>query len=82
MGTCIFVSLQSHIIAELSELEGTQKDFWVQLLSEFSFCLDGGKNREKANIWIHKHYCESLLIQSVPIIILTSINWFEETQSC
>lgn len=47
MGTCIFVSLQSHIIAELSELEGTQKDHWVQLLSEFGVFLGGVKTGRK-----------------------------------
>lgn len=81
MVTCIFISLQSHTITELSALEGTQKDHWVQLLSEFSFCLDGGRNGEKADMWIHKNYFRCLLIQS-HIIILTSVNGFEETQSC
>ena len=41
----------------------------------------GRRNGKKVNICINKYAVRVLLIQSIAILILPAINWFDETQS-
>lgn len=79
MCLCQFIESHNHRIVWIGRnpegsLGPTLK--WIQ------FLFGWGEKQEKANIWIYKHDFRTLLIQSVPIITLISINWFEETQGC
>lgn len=57
-------------------------EHWAMYFCLFDLVCEGGeRNRKKVNICINKYAVRVLLIQSVAILILPSINWLDETQS-